>query len=118
MENFFYNDNFYSDLGELIDYLDLDPETMEGDWVINCEATTLEKIFVMDKKFITDAIVNKTDRWEDRFPEESDDLFTRIEKAISNAIDIDKLNEGLPSLHYANGTKFHITKADIIDWCK
>lgn len=118
MENFFYNEIFYSDLGELIDYLELEPETLEDDWIIVCEKTTLEKIFVMRKEFAVDAIVSQTDTWEDRFPEESDDLFKRIEKAISDAIDIDKLNEGLPSLHYANGTKFHITKADIIDWCK
>lgn len=118
MENFFYNENFYSDLGELIDYLELEPETLEDDWVINCEETTPEKIFVMDKKFITDSIVSNTDIWEDRFPEESDDLFTRIEKAIGDAIDIDKLNEGLPSLYYMNGTEFHITKEDIVEYYK
>ena len=49
MENFFYNENFYSDIGELIDYLDLEPETLEDDWIINCEETTLQKIFVMKK---------------------------------------------------------------------
>ena len=117
MQNFFYNDNFYSDLGELIDYLELEPETLEDDWIINCKETTLQKIFVMKKEFAIDAIVSQTDIWEDRFPEYSEDLFTRIEKAIGDAIDIDKLNEGLPSLHYANGTKFHITKADIVEYC-
>lgn len=118
MENFIYNDNFYSDLGELIDYLELEPEAMQEDWVIECEKTTLEKIFVMDKKWITDTITSNTDRWEDRFPEESDEVFKRIEKAINDAIDIDKLNIALPSLYYPNGAKFHITKEDIKDYCK
>lgn len=118
MENFFYNDSFYSDLGDLIAYLDIEPKLLEDDWIIECEKTTLEKIFVMDKKWITDIIVSNTDIWEDRFPEDSDDLFKRIEKAINDSINIDKLNENLPSLYYMNGIKFQITKEDIIEYCK
>lgn len=81
------------------------------------EQTELEKLLVIRKDFAVNAIVNQTDIWEDRFPEESDDLFKRIEKAISDAIDIEKLNEGLPSLYYPNGKKFKVTKADLVEYC-
>jgi hypothetical protein len=119
MEHFFYNDNFHSDLEDLISYLDMDEEdilNMEDDWEITCEETTLEKIFVVDKKFIVGFLMDITDRWEERFPEDSDNLFNQIEKAIEGAIDIDKLNEKLPSLYYPNGKKFKVTKTNLINW--
>ena len=117
MENFFYDDRFFTDIEDLMTELDINKETisdLEDDWEITCEETTLEKIFVIKKEFATDAIVNQTDTWEDRFPEDSDNLFKQIKSAIENAIDIDKLNEGLPSLYYPNGKKFKIKKADLV----
>jgi len=120
MENFFYDDRFCSDISDLMDVFDIDDENLaelEDDWLVTCEETTLEKMFVIKKDFAVKAIVNQTDTWEDRFPEESDDLFKQIEKAIGDAIDIDKLNEGLPSLYYPNGKKFKVTKADLVEYC-
>ena len=120
MENFFYDDRFCSDISDLMDVFDIDDENLaelEDDWSVTCEETTLEKMFVVRKEFAVNAIVNQTDTWEDRFPEESDDLFKQIEKAISDAIDIEKLNEGLPSLYYPNGKKFKVTKADLVEYC-
>ncbi len=118
MENFFYDDKFCSDLSDLFDIFDIDDENiaeLPDDWSATCEETTLEKMFEIKKDFAVNAIVEQTDTWEERFPEESDDLFKRIKKAISDAIDIDKLNEAIPSLYYANGKKFVITKQDLID---
>ncbi len=120
MENFFYDDKFCSDLSDLMDVFDIDEENvneLEDDWSATCEETSLEKIFVVKKEFAVNAIVSQTETWEERFPEEADDLFKQIEKAVTDAIDIDKLNEGLPSLYYPNGKKFKITKLDLIEWC-
>jgi len=119
MKNFFYDDRFCTDIEDLMCELDIDEETlsdMEDDWEIECEETTLEKIFVMKKEFITNTILNRTDIWEDRFPEDSDDIFKQIEIAIDNSIDVDKLNKGLPSLYYPNGKRFKIKKSDLIEY--
>jgi hypothetical protein len=118
-ENFFWNEYFCTDIDHLLMHLEIEEEDfseLEDDYMIECEATTLEKMFVIKKDFAVKAIVNQTDTWEDRFPEDSDDLFDKIEKAIGDAIDIDKLNEGLPSLYYPNGVKFLITKQDLINY--
>ena len=117
MENFFNNERFCTDIDSLCSDLDLDDESINelpDDWEIEVEMTTLEKMFVIKKEFAVDAIVRQTDKWEDRFPEESDDLFKQIEKAIGDALDIEKLNIGLPSLYYPNGIKAKIKKADLI----
>lgn len=119
MENFFYDDRFCTDIDDLMCELDIDEETLsdlKDDWEITCEETTLEKIFVIKKEFATDAILTQTDTWEDRFPEDSDSLFKEIKTAIDNAIDIEKLNEALPSLYYPNGKKFKIKKSDLVEW--
>ena len=120
-ENFFWNEYFCTDIDCLLMHLELEEEEiyeLEDDYKIECQETTLEKMFVVDKDFIVNAVSNQTDRWEDRFPEDSDDLFEQINKAIESAIDIDKLNEGIPSLYYANRKTFFITKQDLIDYCK
>jgi hypothetical protein len=119
LENFFYNDVFCRDLEYLIEELDIDDENiteLEDDWSVTCKESTLEKMFVIKREFAVDAIVNETDTWVERFPEDSDILFERIKEAIGNAIDIDKLNEGLPSLYYPNGKTFKVTKADLINY--
>jgi hypothetical protein len=120
MENFFYDDRFCSDISDLMDIFDIDEENLselEDNWMATCEETTFEKMFVLKKEFVLNAILNQTDTWEDRFPEESDDLFKKIEKAIGESIDIEKLNDGIPSLYYPNGKKFIVTKKDLIDYC-
>jgi len=119
MENFFYNENFCSDIESLMSDLDLDEDEiqdLEDDWHVTCEETTLEKIFVIKKDFAVNAIMNQTETWEDRFPEECDDLFKRIESAIEQSIDIEKMNNLLPELYYPNGKMFKITKKDLLDY--
>lgn len=119
-KNFFWNEYFCTDIDDLFMHLELEEEEiaeLEDDYKIECQETTLEKMFVVDKDFIVNAVSNQTDRWEDRFPEDSDDLFENINNAIESAIDIDKLNEGIPSLYYANGKTFFITKQDLINYC-
>lgn len=126
MENFFYGDKFHLDMSTLIEDLDLDSfddenkeiEALPDDWEIVVEETTIEKMFTMTEAFVVNAIVEETDMWEDRFPEESDDIFDKIKNAIKQSIDIEKLNSLLPELYYANGKKTKITKQDLLDYVK
>lgn len=118
MENFFIEDRFYTELSDLIDEMDLDDEMVQNlpdDWSIEVEDSNLEKMFVFKERFVIDSIVERTDQWEDRFPEEPDRVNEKIEKAIKAGIDIDKINELLPSLYYPNGKKYTITKKDLIE---
>ena len=124
MENFFYHDIFHHDMSTLIEDLELadDDDDVESikklpdDYFIIVQGTTLEKIFTMKEDFVVNAIVEQTDTWEERFPEDSDDLFEKIKNAIKQSIDINKMNELLPELHYANGKKIKITKQDLLDY--
>lgn len=118
MEHFFYSDIFCSDINDLIEELELNDEEindLNDDWKIVAQATTEEPIFQFKKQFVIDCIVNNTDTWEDRFPEDSTTTFKDIEKAIEQGIDIEKINELLPRLYYPNGEKFEITKQDLLD---
>lgn len=120
MENFFYDEYFCSDIGELMVNLHLEDEDiaeLPDDWSVSCEESKFEKIFALSKQFVTNAVLDSTDKWEERFPEDSDSIFKQIEKAINEAIDIDKLNAGLPELYYPIGKKFTVTKADLIEYC-
>lgn len=121
IENFFYNDTFYPELDYLMQDFEIDENELPDlpdDWEIEVEETSKEKIFVLTKEFIVDHILTATDNWEDRFPEDDDNTFKQIEKAIIAGIDIDKINDLLPSLYYVNGKKYIITKNDLINWCK
>ena len=121
MQNFFYNGYFISDLEDFLEELGLDEEDiidLPDDWVEECQLSTLEKIFVLNEKFILDGIINSLDVWEDRFPEESDRTFKEIEKAILQSIDVEKLNSLLPEIYYPNGKKFKVTKNDLLEFIK
>ena len=120
MENFFCGDRFCSDLSDLMDVFDIDDEKLnelENGWSAEIEEGSLQKIFVLKKDFIKDVIIEQTERWDDRFPEEPDSVFDDIEEAINQSIDIDKLNELLPSLYYPNGKTQVVTKSDLIQYC-
>lgn len=122
MENFFYEDRFCSDLGDLMDELGLYEESdineLDENWSVDVMETKSEKIFVLKKDFVLGAVMNATDKWEERFPEDSGDVFKQIEKAVGDSIDIDKMNELLPSLWYPSDSKVVVTKQDLIDYCK
>jgi hypothetical protein len=120
-ENFYYEDVFCSDISELMWQLDLDEEHIEwlpDDWKVEVMGASLEKMFTLTKEFIVGKIMRATDRWEERFPEDSDRVDKKIQTAIETGIDTEKINELIPSLYYPNDTEYTITKADLIEWCK
>ena len=120
MENFFIDGKFYNDLSELMDDRDIQDDELhllDGDWCETAKQSKLEKIFTLKKDFVVNAIIEQTDTWEERFPEDSDDLFEEIKKAVEQGIDLEKMNNLLPELYYPDGVKFKITKQDLIDYC-
>ena len=112
MENFFYGEEFYREIGDLIDDISEteDLSDISEDWKITCEYATLEPIFKLD----ADWIMNRIN--DERFSEEgreSDDVYE-----ILNQLDYSQVNERMPKLYYPNGKKFDITKQDLLDYCK
>lgn len=120
MENFFIEEEFCHDLDDVIRICDLEYNCsiseLEEDWSIEVEESELQKIFTLTKDFVVNALIEKTDRWEERFPEESDNLFERIKNAFEQSIDFEKMNILLPELYYPNGKKFKITKKDLLEY--
>ena len=110
MENFFYNDKFYSDLGELCDDLDLDDKAiteLPDDWSIEATESKCEKIAVITPRFISQAID------DDRWPEDDDNIYRKVIKALE-IIDFAAVNSAMPDLYYDTHKPFAITKANII----
>lgn len=115
-----YEDAFCSDISDLMDVLDIAEEKvneLDEDWKVEVIECSLEKIFKLEKDVIVSEILDKTNKWEDRFPEESEQTDKKIRKAISAGIDIDKINSLLPSLYYPNKNKVTITKKDLVEFC-
>lgn len=124
MENFFIGDRFYSDIESLLEHLELEEEdiaTLDDNWHENAEGTTLQNIFVMDEDWVINTILQQTEKWDYRFPEDADEgqnsVFDQIRNAIKQSIDIEKMNSLLPKLYYPNGKKFKITKQDLFEYC-
>lgn len=123
MENFFYSDTFYRDLEDLCDDISLyeltDVEALPDDWTLKVQESTLEKMFVLTDVMVAEAILQYTDRFEERFPEDDNgDCLNKLEKAIPQCIDIYKINEAVSSLYYPNGKFTFITKQEIIEFFK
>ena len=115
MENFFYDDKFYSDLGELMDDLDYYEEEdvlkLPDDYSLDCKESKLEPIVTLSVNWIGERID------EERFTEDADEI-EKIEKVLSANIDFEKINSLMPKLYYESKEKFKITKADMLEWIR
>lgn len=111
-ENIFYENNFYHDLGDLMDGLDIDEEMtgIEDDWSIEVQQGVLEPIFQLTQDMLYELA-------SDRFPEESESTEKQFAAAL-RLIDFEKVNGAMPQLYYPARKKEKITKQDLIDWCK
>lgn len=120
MENFFADETFYAEVEDLINDRELEKEDVEAlpdDYEIKIEETTEEPIFQLKMDWICNAIVERTDSFEDRFPEDNDSIFRQIEDAIKSSVDLGKLNSKLPKLYYPNGKFSKLTKQDLLNAC-
>ena len=113
MENFFYNDNFYSELSECCDYNDWDKEEIESypdDFKLEVECSELSPIVEINAEWITEKID------EERFSEyRCDDEVSKIMKILNENIDFEKINRLIPKLYYGNRKKHYFTKADLLE---
>jgi len=114
MENFFYNDNFYSDMESFI-HENFDDESeiaeLDDDKLFLCKGSKLEPILKLSAEWIAERID------DERFSENNNDNeVEKIMKVLSGNIDFDKINALLPELYYENyKDKFTITKQDLLD---
>lgn len=115
MENFFYSDKFYSDLGELMDDLDYYEEEdvlkLPDDYSLDCNVSRLEPIVTLSGDWIAERVD------EERFTEDGDEI-EKISKVLSTNIDFEKVNFLIPKLYYESREKFKITKADMLEWIR
>lgn len=121
MENLFYEEIFFSDLSDVMDYYDIgedELDQLEDDWKLELHTSKLEPMFQLTEDFVLGSIMEKTDIWEERFPEECDRTLKELMDAIKSGIDIEKINENIPKVFYPSGGKIIVTKQDLIDWCK
>lgn len=116
MENFFIDDKFYSNVEELLD--DLEIETIDEipkNFGEKAESASLEPI---SKGLDIDKICEYIfDYCSDRMPEDYDETFeAKINNAIKESIDIEKLHALMPKLWFGNDEFFAIIKSDLIPY--
>jgi hypothetical protein len=115
-ENFFYNDEFYTDMDSFL--LEIEAETVEelnnnhpdnSEWKF--EFSKLEKVGDFDPTEISQYLADKfyDDNYE-RFPDDSNE---KIAEIINKCIDWDRLNGHMPKYYYPNGEFETITFDDI-----
>ena len=116
-ENFLYGDQFVTDYEDLMYYLGEDDlNELPEDYSVKIQLSKSEKIFKMEENWIVDTIIQQTDKWEDRFPEDSDSVFKQIESAIRSGVDFEKINQNLPDIYYPSGEYAVVTKQDLINF--
>lgn len=113
MENFFYKQEFYSDMDNLVDYVedneDCKIEELPDTWEIKVEETTLEPMFQLKIDRLMDLVP------EDRMSEDGDELDT-VRRVFTERIDFEAINSRLPKFYYPNGKMSTITKADLLEY--
>lgn len=115
MKNFFYNENFYSDIQALINNIHIEfnvdnAKELKEDWQIRVELADLEPIFEVDADILCELLANQNeDRLTENFGEEQDVL-----AALNECIDFEKLKEKLPKLYYPNGKFMSLKKSDLL----
>lgn len=123
MENFFHDTDFCSDLDDFINSLQLEDEikNLPDNFSTIVEMASLEKVVTIGKDELVEGMLEVFEQrtlWFDRFPEEGEDTYQEIKKALTESIDIVKFNQLMPELYYPNGKKCAITKQDLIDYEK
>ena len=115
MEQFFDDDNFLLDIGDLAERYDIDEDNvneLKDDWQVKVELSDLEPIFEVTAESLCQMLADcNEDRLSEDFDEEQ-----KVMRALKESIDFDKLKELLPKLYYPNGKFETITKSDMVEW--
>jgi hypothetical protein len=106
---FNYNDNYYEELSDLVS--DIDTDVMKEGDTIEVEDCDLEPIGQLNAESLTEWIM---DQWEDRQSEDGLE-YEKVEKVLTENIDLDKINALLPKLWYPNGKQIVFTYEQIMN---
>ncbi len=113
MENFFNGERFCTDLGDLMDDLDIGEDVnLPDDWTHKVEEAELQPMFQLDSEGLSDLLYNNNDERYDEDATQFDD----VTKALKQSVDFDKLNSMIPKLWYPNGKFITVTKMDIVEY--
>jgi hypothetical protein len=119
MENFFVNENFFSELCDFCNYEDIhskeDAEELPDDWRVTAEKASMEPLLRLAEQDIKDWVEKLSDYYSERFPEDADNTIDRLEALLIKHIPLEKINEEMCKGYYPDGNKFDITKQDIIN---
>jgi hypothetical protein len=125
MTAFFIEDEFHEDIDSLVHSMGLDEEEffeLDPDWKVEAVEAKLEKIFVLEKEELVRAISQKIEQLHsdsERYPDSElgyVETVKSIKNAVTQSIDVDKLNSLLPELWYPTNKKIVITKADLAEY--
>ena len=109
---YYYNENFYSEVEEIIEDLDLD--CMDENETLKVENCDLEPIITLTAKLIVDSLENHL---EERHSENCAEIeYNRIVAVLKQNIDFDKINSELPKLWYPNNTFETFSKAQLLSF--
>ncbi len=110
MENFFYDDEYYHSIEDLIDENDLEDLIQDApdDWKIEVYQGIEQPAIKLSVDWIIDRIsaenlTNDGDVWEE------------VERVLSRNIDFERINARMPRLWFISREKHVITKQDILD---
>ena len=117
VENFFYDERFFSETTDLVDYLvdegELNKDDTE-DFVLEVDLATKEPILDIGLDWLVETI---TECNAERFSENGiDDEIEQIKNALKESLDFDKFNAAMPKLHYPNHKTHRFTKADLLEF--
>jgi hypothetical protein len=113
MENFFIDEQFYTDIPALIADLE-DVESLPDDWSCTVELAELEPIFNIDIDRLCQWLADENEeRLTDNEGEED-----AVLEALRACIDFDKLAELLPRYYYPAEKFAKITKKDLLGYEK
>jgi len=115
---FFLDDTFYSSHEEYIQDLSesMTPELLKEDFGEIVEGSSLQPIIDFNDSAINNMAEALYSINEERFSEHSgEEEVKKIEKALKESIDFEKLNLLMPKLYYPSGKKYVIEKKDVYD---
>lgn len=110
MENFFIDDEFFSDFTEYMESRELDEINIPDDHSEMAIEGELQPMYKFDLDWIFDRLDEERD-------DENNNASDKLIELLKKNIDFEAINAGMPKLYYGTKKKFVITKQDLIDYC-
>lgn len=110
MENFFIDDQFFSDLCEYMESRELEEDNIPDDWSEVAIEGDLQPMLIFNIDWIFDRIDEERD-------DENNNSSEKLIGLFKKHIDFDAINNEMPKLYYPTRKKFDITKRVLLDYC-